>query len=45
MYAFLCSRLPRIVVDVLYAVWYATLMIMVYYFFDRAPIGFFYLHR
>lgn len=45
MYDFLISRLPRTLVDVLYAVWYAALLVLVYYFFDRDAADFYYLHR
>jgi len=45
MYRLLVKRLPQSLVDVLYAVWYAALLVLVYYFFDRDAIDFYYLHR
>ena len=45
MYAFLCLHCPRPLVHALYAVWYATLLVLVYYCFDRDAIDFYYLHR
>ena len=44
MYRFLCSLLPTPVVNALYAVWYASLLILVYYFLDRDTVSFYYLH-
>jgi hypothetical protein len=45
MYRILLSRLPAPVVHALYAIWYAALLVLVYYFLDRDMVGFYYLHR
>jgi uncharacterized membrane protein YccC len=45
VYTLLCAHLPRPLVHALYAVWYAALLLLVYYFFDRQPAGFYYMHR
>lgn len=44
MYRFLSSVLPRPVVNALFALWYASLIILVYYFLDRDTVSFYYLH-
>lgn len=44
MYRLLSSLLPQTVVNVLYALWYASLLILVYYFLDRDTVSFYYLH-
>jgi len=45
MYQLLLRYLPRPLVHTLYALWYAALLVLVYYFFDRDAIEFYYLHR
>jgi hypothetical protein len=45
MYSFLIARLPSPIVHCLYAFWYAALLILIYYFFDRDATDFYYLHR
>ena len=44
MYRLLSCVLPRSLVNVLYAIWYASLLILVYYFLDRDTVSFYYLH-
>jgi len=44
MYRLLSSVLPTGVVNVLYALWYASLLTLVYYFLDRDTVSFYYLH-
>ncbi len=45
MYSYLLSKLPALLVHGLYALWYALLLILVYYFMDRHSVDFYYLHR
>ena len=44
MYAWLRSRLPRALVDALYVVWYAVLLLLIVLLTDRPVTDFYYLH-
>ena len=45
MYGFLTSRFPRTIVNGVYAVWYAVLMIAILYWSDHSSVAFYYLHQ
>jgi len=44
MYDWLCSKLPRPWVNLLYGAWYASLMILILLLADKPAADFYYLH-
>ncbi|MGQ0700492.1 MAG: hypothetical protein ACT4PZ_19910 [Panacagrimonas sp.] len=44
MYCWLLRRLPKILVDTAFVLWYAALIVLVVYFSDRPGASFLYLH-
>lgn len=45
MHAWLRARFPAIIADILLSLWYALLLLLVLYFWDRPTSAFLYLHR
>jgi len=43
MYNWLCSRLPRPLVNLGYGLWYACLLVLILYLADRPVVDFYYL--
>jgi len=45
VYSWLCSRLPASLVNLTYRLWYAGLILLLVYFWERPAAAFLYLHQ